>query len=94
MSQPFTTAELDAIAKSKVGMFLEINDDDFERLIAAARTSIPRPISEAPRDGTWIVGRDLFGCWHVCSLGNLWADKKGYERILDIFIPIPKGGAS
>lgn len=68
-----------------------IDERDLEKLIAAARRSIPRPIAEAPRDGTGIIG---FHCGFWIELGycdRKWMDDEGNEREPTEFIPVPEG---
>jgi hypothetical protein len=85
--------EIDLRVERAANRLFYIAKDDYELLIAAARRSIPRPISEAPRDGKMIVGRLCNGDWRVCWRGSghaEWTD--GRVSILQVveFIPIPE----
>lgn len=89
--KPLTIEELHAIKKSATGN--DAMSALVRRLCELAERSIPRPISEAPRDGKMIVGRIYNGDWRVCWRGSghaEWTD--GRVSILQVveFIPIPE----
>ena len=90
---PLTVEELDNV-RLKIafhGHAVMISEELLDRLIAAARASIPRPIAEAPMDGT-VVER--------CPLCGYTEEEKRFH--MDHYLcdaksargPIPKGGAS
>ena len=95
---PLTHDELDYwqdLAKSALNEDfppgIDLPPNDVIRLIAAARSSLPRPISEAPRDGM-----EIERCPHC---GYTEDDKRFHldHHLCDAKNargPIPKGGAS
>jgi hypothetical protein len=116
---PLTHEELNRIEKT--GMLIRIipfsreqpewrtiEKKALDKLIAAARASIPRPIADAPRDGTEIDVFDSTGKRYAkvkwSKVFNKWAQFAGYigedsawgELQIEpvSFLPIPKGGAS
>lgn len=102
---PLTLDELD---KFKTWLESETNCNDFPivnagllyRLIAAARASIPRPIADAPRDGTYVDVWDEKGNRYPDSsfINGEWCDCEGYVFSVSqqpvSFLPILKGGVS
>lgn len=111
MTQPFITAELDAIIKeaeiqSRLTGYVAASL--FDRMAAAARSAIPRPIADAPRDGTEIDVFDSTGKRYAkvkwSKFFNKWAQFAGYVggdsawgelQIEPVsFLPTPKCGAS
>ena len=106
MTQPFTTAELDAIIKeaeiqSRLTGYVAASL--FDRMADAARASIPRPIAEAPMDGTLIDVWTESGKRYTdvkYDEGEWWFETDDLHMQMAIreplvsFLPIPKGGAS
>lgn len=100
--KPLTHEELNRI--EKVGMvtqFMPFSDEKMEwrtiekkaldALIAAARRSTPRPIAEAPRDGTKVVVKDpIYGWCEGMSFGDVWENEDGWKLLPTEFIPIPE----
>lgn len=97
----------DSISEGDCEFLKQIDPDIILRLIAAARASIPRPIAEAPRDGTRF---DLFVpdlSWRIpnCSYDTDGSLRDGYGDLVALehraelikkstWLPIPKGGVS
>lgn len=93
-----THEELDAIINEGV----EINNKrgtatmeewQFNALIATARAAIPRPTSEAPKDGTKVFLMDGGEEWHVAWFHDgFWFEADDSDIILDPFefIPLPE----
>jgi len=114
MTQPFTTAELDAMVhnlscEQEVKEYVTISRGMYLRLIAAARVSIPRPIAEAPKDGTvvdmfyadgerlpdvrWFNDVEQSHWQYMDSVDGGWRKSYSHAKFVS-FLPIPKGGAS
>jgi len=99
--KPLTMEELDYwrdLAKSALNEDcppgIDLPPQTVLHLIAAASLLIRRPIKTAPRDGTYVAGRDPIGHWYACrwkgdEVNGQWLDCLGYERMLVEFITIP-----
>ena len=106
---PLTVEELMTQEKviedaKRVGLIsFVVKVDFYAKLIAAARASIPRPIAEAPRDGTLIDVWTESGKRYTdvkYDEGEWWFETDDLHMQMAIrepivsFLPIPKGGAS
>lgn len=87
--KPLTLEELHAIKKTATGN--DAMSALVRRLCEAAERSIPRPISEAPRDGTKVLVKDpIYGWCEGMSFGDVWENEDGWKLLPTEFIPIPE----